>query len=126
MNTVTYKDPNKYIAPGLLDDVYECLKFIRLGEAVDILRKLGCSNLCFQTKGYNYTDLEELILTEDENGYIDAMGPVFFHGGPQQNDSEDYKFVLVQGTVLCFVVDTILYQVSMHGYDVFQKAGIPL
>lgn len=129
---VGFKYPNKYITPGLVTDLWETLNYMAMEDAVEFMKNLKCEALeCFDERGgsYNIEDLAEMFGPHELAFEVE---PIWFYGGPEKTYQKglsgcmDHRFTLMKGSALTFVLDTILYQVSKHGYAVFRDLSIPL
>ena len=57
------------------------------------------------------------------------VGPYWFHAGPEKvTTSEDDRdrFEFISASVLCLVIDCILYRIILKGYKVLSQLKIPL
>lgn len=136
MSTITrpkYKTPNKHIWPGLVDDVVDTLEDLDMSTCVWIMTKLKMQALqCWFSPNGEEMNIEDLACMYGCNYPAAQAGPVNFYAGPEKNydtgltGCEDHRFVLIQSSVLYFVLDAILFRLSQQGVKVFEELEIPL
>lgn len=84
---------------------------------------------CYVTDRYHgRCNMEDLCCLYGEGAYADACGPVAFLCGPGLDvpiGSDEEVFKTVEGTVLHFVLDAVLFRISRDGYQVLDLLDLP-
>ncbi len=121
---IKYKYTNKFITSGLIEELAEVVKYFRLQDCIRTCKKLGVDGLELRMPNGVAVTIEDIAGLEGYNAYAESVGPVWFHAGPEMIGKDKYKFI--PGTVLNWFMDVILFRVVADGYEIFNKAGIPL
>lgn len=129
MSTVTYAYKNKYIHQEFIDDLYRTLEFCRLEHACRILNQLGVAGTQVLDDTGHYVTIAELICWYGESALCKTVFPIYFYGGPEREsifEALEDQYVLMKGSVLTFLLDSILLAVSIKGYDILEPMDLPL
>jgi len=127
-----YKYPNYHVPPGLVNDLLEYYKYLRLGSMARMMESMGCHMIHAWMPGGASVKAEDLecMYGDTEMAYdVELM----FYGGPEKlydtslAGAMDHMFEVVNATALEWFVDTVLMQIQIHGFDVLrtiQYAGL--
>lgn len=127
--TNCYKYTNVFIKPGLVDELYEICKYWTLGDCARTFKVLHVDSSEIVTDSGDYLSIHGLIHKYNNREYAINIHPIWFYAGPellQDTSISSNPFKLISGSVLAWVIDVILYEVSISGPKVLDRLEISL
>lgn len=123
----TFLTENKYISRSLINDLTECMKYLRMQQLSDYMRVLGHGEMVsWDDKGFP-TTMADLEVLYGSYCYGYKVGPIWFYAGPEKTlPNEPQGFAVIKSNALNWCIDTILGRVDLKGYGVLKRLEIPL
>lgn len=121
-----YAKANKYMPVGFGDELREVLQLITITEVVEMAEIMGVASQELRTPAGIAMDIKDIECYEGGvKNAVDSM-KYWFHAGPAIADGKGSTYVLLQGSVLSWLIDSIMFQITYHGLDILSELGIPL
>lgn len=126
-----YAIDNYFIREGFIVELREVLEHLTLAGATKLAIHFGFDNsaLTWYYKQHVSTTLNGLLENYSNNTLARDIGPFGFYGGPELNQQDEHiyePFMFIRGSLLAWVMDMILFEVSIKGMTVLDDIGIPL
>ncbi len=117
--------PNKYIKEGLFDKLQEGLSELRTRDVMRIAHQLGVLGQKLHTGQGTEVDIEDIECIEGSDKFARDSNYYWFWAGPELKGSpRGHMYTTVKGTILDWLVDNILFQLSYGGWDILEALEI--
>ena len=120
-----FTHPNKYVTPGLFDTLQAGLCHLKIRDVMRVAHQLGVLGQTIHDGQGTELKIEDIECIEGCNTLARNSRYYWFWAGPELKSSpHGHMYTTVSGTVLDWLIDNILLQLSYTGWDVIEALEI--
>ena len=123
--TTRFSHPNKFIQAGLFDQLQEGLCHLKIRDVIRVAHQLGVLGQTVYDAQGNELHIEDIECAEGDHVLARESDLYYFWAGPELSETvRGHMYTTVSGTVLDWLIDNIMFQLSYNGWDVIEKLEI--
>ena len=127
--TLRYTKDNFFIKPGLFDELRSTLACLTCEEVVLLAEELRMCGQKLCTDNGQQVTVDDIECIEGRDTLCGDTRLYWFYAGPERKFDTGVggdPFVTMKGTLLNWITDCVLLQLTYEGWDLMRRIRLPL